>query len=259
MDIPMPAPREKAMSIAFIKAQGAVQKKTLTGAVKDLFTFFGIRNIFAGVTDCVFIALICAAVLFILCLPIAVGSNLVYAMLFTISPVFYILVHLISLWKEHILGTLDIQKSCKYTPLHLTIYRMMAFGLISVLLYLPILSLTRLYITTGGQFYSTGQFYDGAEASFLQLLLTAMCPLLFYAVLLLFVILRTSSVVAHTALPLTWIAIVLPAVLFAGKKLEMLLSGLSILSFSVFVGAALMLFLVELRILLRRGEGRFSC
>lgn len=135
MSIKMPDREEKKHSMQIILEQGMPSGKRSPMWILDLIGKIGIRNLFWGTQDCIFLALIGTAGLAILfLLPAASYMEISLLGLFLVSPAFYGLLHLLTIWKEQQAGLYEIKMTCQYTLRELTALRMVFFGGASVLI-----------------------------------------------------------------------------------------------------------------------------
>lgn len=135
MSIKMPDSEEKKRSIQMILEKGIPSGKSLPMLIPDLIGRIGMGNLFWGTQDCIFLALIGTAALAILfLLPAASYMEISLLGLFFVSPAFYGLLHLLTIWKEQQSGLYEIKMTCQYTLRELTALRMVFFGGASVLI-----------------------------------------------------------------------------------------------------------------------------
>lgn len=131
MNIEMPTGEEKENSVAYI-IQSCVKKHDgIFSLCRKMLSIFGIRNIFFGITDCIYLAAVISAVFLSFCF--AVPERFCLAALFFVSPFFFIGSYAFSLFKEHICGTLEIQRVCKFTPVQLSAVRMLFFSVLGLI------------------------------------------------------------------------------------------------------------------------------
>lgn len=129
MSIKMPSEEEKNCSINLILDRGIPSKKYLQIEISRLISEIGLRNLFWGIWDCVFLALlggITMGVLFII--PSAMQEQLLPVGLLLISPAVYALLHFLTMWKEQQIGLYEIKMTCHYSLKELTALRMAFFG-----------------------------------------------------------------------------------------------------------------------------------
>lgn len=134
MSIKMPSEEEKNKSMSFILDKGLSQKKNNHIKIPELMGKIGIRNLFWGTWDCIFLALIggiTLATVFIL--PFVMYKQILPIGLFLFSPAIYGLLHFLTIWKEKQVGLYEIKMTCRYSLKELTAVRMAFFGGASVL------------------------------------------------------------------------------------------------------------------------------
>ena len=140
--IPYPDSAERNASIGMIVARGMPQRAGLVASVTDVVRALGVRNLFFGVWDCVFVGLIGAACVWGLMFVGAGGSSLwsdvglgrFCVLMFLVSPFLYECVHLLIMFKERDCHTLDVLRACKWSFRRIAAVRMLAFGAVSVVL-----------------------------------------------------------------------------------------------------------------------------
>lgn len=136
----LPTEAEKRQSIQMILDCGMPAPQRLTSALPELLRTVGIRGLFFGVGDCLFVAFLAAALLVIAFSASAgsfsVGSffSAVSIVVFLTSPFLYGLLHLLTTWKEIMCGTYELTMTCRCSLRQLTALRMLVFGGISAVL-----------------------------------------------------------------------------------------------------------------------------
>lgn len=129
MSIKMLSEEEKKQSINFILDKGVPSKKHLQIKIPELIGEIGLRNLFWGTWDCIFLALlggITIGTLFVI--PSAMYKQLLPIGLLLISPAIYGLLHFLTMWKEQQIGLYEIKMTCHYSLKELTALRMAFFG-----------------------------------------------------------------------------------------------------------------------------------
>lgn len=202
MNIQMPTHEEKERAIHTIVRDGLPHKQSILVAMPELFKTIGLRNLFWGTEDCIFLAIICAiAFALVFVLPITLYSGFQYLALFIISPLFYSLLHIITAWKELQNGTYEIKMTCHYTLRELTALRMLFFSGFSVILDVLLAGVVSCLPTTGG-------------VSVLQLIGISLSALFLYGAVTMFVLIKGLSLTKQLAVPALWsILCLLPFVL----------------------------------------------
>lgn len=127
MSIQMPNEEEKKRSIRFIVDSGVLPEKRFRAP--ELIRAIGLRNLFWGTWDCMFLALLGSVVLGVfLAVPSARDQTLLPTGLLLLSPAVYSLFHFLVLWKERQEGLYEMKMTCRYTLRELTALRMAFFG-----------------------------------------------------------------------------------------------------------------------------------
>lgn len=140
--IPYPSRAERDTSIGMIVARGMPRRSGLVSSVTDVVRSLGVRSLFFGVWDCVFVGLIGAACVWGLMFGVVSGSyrwdevglGRFCVLMFLASPFLYDCVHLLIMFKERDCRTLDILRACKWSFRRIAAVRMLAFGGASVVL-----------------------------------------------------------------------------------------------------------------------------
>lgn len=127
-EIPLLTEAEKQRSIEVVLDAALPEHKSATQWFRQIIREFPLTQLFFGVEDCVFLAAFLAAV----CLAPAAFSASQHgplpALLFLVSPVLYMALHLFTLWKESLSGTMDWKRTCRVSVQEITALRMLAFG-----------------------------------------------------------------------------------------------------------------------------------
>ena len=116
----------------------AVKTEKKTGFfefLRDMFFGLGLKNVFYGVYDAVFVLLALSAAL-IVSLSVQPHDNFadiggrLYGYVFAASPAAYFAFFLISYFKEKVENSFSVKMTCRYTVLHLSAFRMFAAGVV---------------------------------------------------------------------------------------------------------------------------------
>lgn len=245
MNIEYPTREEIEVQIAQITARGLRKRHSLFYYISDIYRNAGLRMIFHGVTDVVFIALMAAAGIaagFIASVFSGIYSDpQFHAALFTASPVVYILLCLLSFWKETLSGTYDLKMSCKYTVYHLSALRMLVFSCLSIIFNLCVVGVL-CFLFQGLNFWKL--FFISAASLFL------------FSVLLLFGLLNRDGRASTLIISGLWIAGSLTAFACFGHAYEEFLQTMPLMV-HIFVAAILIVcYGAEMaRLLFRQKEG----
>lgn len=127
-DVSLPTEAEKERSIEVVLDAALPEHKRATQWLRQIMREFPLSHLFFGVEDCVFLAVFLAAA----CLAPAAFSASQYgplpALIFLVSPVLYMALHLFTSWKESLTGTMDWKRTCRVSVQEITALRMLVFG-----------------------------------------------------------------------------------------------------------------------------------
>ena len=128
-----PAEEEREQSIQKIVAEGTPMPRSLWAAMCQAWRCVGVRGLFCGVEDCVFLALLGAGLIWTAFLGAFEGMfRDLYLPVFLVSPVFYAALYLLSFWKEQMAGTYEQLMVCRLSLRQMTVLRGLCFGSISL-------------------------------------------------------------------------------------------------------------------------------
>ncbi|MBQ4626863.1 MAG: hypothetical protein IJB45_06400 [Clostridia bacterium] len=235
MNIPMPSEAEKQKSIEYIKENGLVKNENLFSVIKNVYRNLGIKNIFFGVGDCIFLALICV----LAALGISSKMELEYlnCTVLVTAPMFFVIAHLLTSWKDYMSGTNEQKAVCKYKPVHITAFRMLTFSLVSIACDVPAsLVLSSLF-----------------KGDFLSILLFSFCSLFLYSFVMTLSLLVVRWRFIEYAVPVVWVAVNLIPTLSLQKWAAFLNSMNSALPF-IFCILLAGLYIAALDLLVKKGE-----
>jgi len=178
--INIPTPEEKRRSIDFIVNQSPEKSKPFFHEIGNLLRSIGVRGLFFGVGDAAFLAV--TAALIIGAFFIVGIEKAMYSVMFFTSPLTYILLYSLTMWKENLTGTLELHKTLRISTRHITAVRMLFFGGISV----AVNGVVSLFAFHHAKKHEI-------TVSFFRLLEISFCSLFIFAAILLFVMLKTQS------------------------------------------------------------------
>lgn len=235
MNIPMPSEAEKQKSIRYIKENGLVKRENLFSAIKTVYKNLGIKNIFFGVGDCLFLAFIC--VLAAIGISSQMEPRYLNSTVLVTAPLFFIIAHLLTSWKDYMSGTAEQKAVCKYKPTHITAFRMLTFSLISIACDIPAsFFLSRLLKT-----------------EFLSVLLFSFCSLFLYSLVMTLSLLVIRWRFVEYAVPAVWVAVNLLPSLSLQRWADFLNSMNSVMPLAFCVVLAV-LYIAALDLLVKKGE-----
>lgn len=130
-----PTEEEKSKSIAWIVEKGIVPPRRLSDALAGILKEIGVRELFFGVGDCVFLAFMGAAFWGMgIFSSVMKHPDMVYILMFFSSPFLYALLHVLTVWKDIMTGTYEQLMTLKISLRRMTVLRMFVFGGFSVVL-----------------------------------------------------------------------------------------------------------------------------
>ncbi len=239
MNIPMPTEAEKKQSVSYIKKEGLVKKENLFSAVWKIYRSIGIKNIFFGVGDCVYIALMLSAVAF--GFTLALDPNEFICAVSLVSPMFFISAQLLTMWKDSMAGTDELKAVCKYKPSHITAFRMLFFSSVSILLDIPAALIASKF--------NAGEFFG--------ILLVSFCSLFVYSLLMVLVMVSFRSRAGEYILPFAWtFAHIIPFI--DGEKWLRIADFIKTGAGIVFCIIEAVLYIIALDFLVRKGERKYA-
>lgn len=239
MNIPMPTEAEKKESISYIKKEGLERKDNLFTAVVRVYREIGMRNIFFGVADCIYIALVIALAAF--GFAFSLNSDELRCAVSLVSPLFFIAAQYLTVWKDSMTGTYEVKAACKYKPSHITAFRMLFFSTVSIALDVPA-SYVAAKLTGNG---------------FLGILLISFFALFVYSLAMVLIMICIKNRAAEYILPGLWVSLhIIP--FFKGSEwlatVNVLESGAGV---ALCVVCAL-LYVAALDFLVKKGERKYA-
>lgn len=134
-NIRFPSGEEKDRSIRMILDKGIPRPKRMLPELWELAGRLGIRGLFFGVGDCMFLSFLLGGLLWAGCFTAAAGARgQLSVLLFLVSPFLYALLHLLGIWKEIMTGTYETMMVCRCSLRQLMVLRMLVFGGAAVIL-----------------------------------------------------------------------------------------------------------------------------
>lgn len=235
----MPTEAEKKKSVSYIKKEGLARKDNLFTAVWRVYRSIGLKNIFFGVSDCLYIALMLSVIGF--GFAFSLGSAELRCAVTLVSPLFFIAAQLLTAWKDSMTGTDEIKAVCKYKPSHITAFRMLSFSVISILLDIP------------AAFIAS----KVTDNEFFEILLISFCALFFYSLLMTLTLIWFKSRLSEYILPAAWTAAhILPFI--DGVKWLALIDSLKSYTGVAFCAVFAVLYIIALDFLVKKGERKYA-
>lgn len=193
MEIKYPSDTQIKSAVAGICEKSIKKPETFFGFLKNMTSVLGIKNIFCGVYDAILISFVLFIGLLIMLVSqlkyIDLSYDNIYMIVFALTPVFFIILYLLTHIKEHTDGAYKLKMTCKYTVNHLLAYRMFVFSILSVLF-------NTIYIFT---------LSIKTDINFFAMICISMSALFIFSTVLISVILRFNSILSPIMLSLLWI------------------------------------------------------
>ena len=135
-NIPYPDKAEKAASISYIVRTG-VRPSGGPARLWETARSIGLRGLFFGVEDCLFISFLLCLLLMGFSAMAAMDQAPIAPLLFLFSPALYASLSLLTAWKDTMSGTLEWKQTCRISAHTLTALRMLCFGAAAVIICVP--------------------------------------------------------------------------------------------------------------------------
>ena len=244
-NIEMPDRNERALNIQAIVDAAIPAKRTMTAAVRHLGGTIGIKNAFCGVGDAVFAAVVVSFSLLFFMTFLNSGiydtelTAMFYIVVMLCAPVIYFSMFTFTYWKERMTGTWEVISSCRYDLKYITAVRLIIISLAGIV-FIPIVMLP----------LSNKDFY-------LNILTSALFSLLLYSTFSLLMLLISESLTSRLAVPVIWVTgWVLISFMFTVEEVGLFLNSLPVSLNVVFICVLLILYLIEVRVYIKRATCR---
>ena len=229
-DIPMPTQQEKQRAISQILDAGLLRPVSLRRELWDILRVAGVHTLFCGVGDCLALAVL------------ASYTGGLAQVLLLMSPLLYAALSLLTTWKDVQTGIREWTWTFRISSRMVNALRVLCFGAASVLVCVPA---NLLVWIMSGRLYSLS-----------WMLSLSLSGLFLYGALSLFC-LRLRGAAGTLAAPAVWLAAGMVPILW--PTAAEWLNTVPTVVFCLLCGAALALYLAELRCFCRRCvEGGFS-
>lgn len=121
---------KKEKSINYIVQQGVLTPAVRWANLIDRMKICDIRTAFYGINDCIFLGIIISAIFWLMFFQ--VDTKLIGCGVYLLSPLVYIVVYSLVVWKEMIFDLYEMKMACKYNLQLLSSVRMLYFSMISL-------------------------------------------------------------------------------------------------------------------------------
>jgi len=117
---------EREQEIEILDALEREHGKSMLSIARDFYGGMGIKRLFYGFSDVIAVAMVISVCIFIgVYLFLGLDARYVYSMLFIFSPTLYASIFFLSFIKEMQAKTFQVQMGCRYTFLHVMVFRML--------------------------------------------------------------------------------------------------------------------------------------
>ena len=231
---------KKETSINFIVQQGVVTPAVRWANLKDRMKICDIRTAFYGINDCIFLGIIISAIFWLLFFQ--VDTKLIGCGVYLLSPLVYVVVYSLVVWKEMIFDLYEMKMACKYNLQLLSSVRMLYFSMIS-------LSLNSIAILIM-------QPVEVRGADFMNLLGISFAATFLYGIAIIFFRWRGKTVISQLICSGVWVTANVLFICFGGQAFEKFLMDLPNYMVAIIVCASSMVYLSMLLFnTLKRIEG----
>lgn len=234
-EIPVPTEAEKDAAVCQILDAGLPARPGLWHTLTETFQAVGLRTLFFGAADCLFLAVLFLVLCLLPAAAAAARQGSLGPVLFLLSPALYAALHLLTAWKETQSGTLEWRQTCRISLGTMTALRMLVFGSASVLVCVPA-NLLLWYLA-------------GGEVSLFWMVALSVSSLCVYGVLSLYC-LRLRGIAGLLTAPAAWSALGIVPLLW--ERAARWLNGVPTVLFCLLTAAVLALYFTELRRFCRR-------
>ena len=242
VDIPMPTQQEKQRAISQILDAGLLRPVSLRRELWDILRVAGVHTLFCGVGDCLALAVLVWVLGLFPASFLASYTGGLAQVLLLMSPLLYAALSLLTTWKDVQTGIREWTWTFRISSRMVNALRMLCFGAASVLVCVPA---NLLVWIMSGRLYSLS-----------WMLSLSLSGLFLYGALSLFC-LRLRGAAGTLAAPAVWLAAGMVPILW--PTAAEWLNTVPTVVFCLLCGAALALYLAELRCFCRRCvEGGFS-
>ena len=231
--VDFPSLQEREASIRQIVAAGLPAPRRMWKAVPELVRTLGIRNLFFGVEDCVFLAVLLSVLVSAGVLSFAASRpSMLAVLLFIFSPLFYMALHLLTVWKEVMAHTYELLMACRCSLRQLTAVRMLIFGGMSLCFSMALSGCLSWWQSDG--------------PGLLRLCSISFASLFLFACLSLAAERKWPAPVSCLPVPAAWVLLGV-SLLLLGERAEALLGGIFTMAFALAGGGGAALYFLMLK------------
>jgi len=201
---------EKEKSIKYIVAQGVVTPQMHCKNIQNKVKFCNLKTAFCGISDCIFIGIIVGMIFWLMFLQ--VDKELIGCGVYLLSPLTYIIIYSLAVWKETAFKLYEMKMVCRYNLQLLSTFRMLYFSIINL-----VLNSTMLLIM---------QAVGISEMVLGKLLGISFAAIFLYGIVMLFLRWKKKTVVSQLICSIEWIVANVLLISLFGKSFEKFLLNL---------------------------------
>ena len=206
-DRAMPTQGEKDAAIEAILSKGLKRPQSIGAQFREMYHVLGLRSVFWDTAWALVLSVMAVVPIFFA--QLIFPTDYKYTVLFSFSPLFFVLAVLITETVERSDGLYELKMTCKYTIRQITVFRVFCFALAGVV------------VSAGA-----AAAYADSMSQFYSLLPISFSALFLCAFLFLFLMRRFARRWVFGLSAIVWVlAALIPALVFGGRW-ESFLSGL---------------------------------
>lgn len=245
MKIDMPSENEIRTEIDKIITQGLGERKSFYSYLENMYRQIGLKCLFHDYLEIVFTIFLVSSVLVLM----IKGRNiyheqniqLMYAYLFTASPILYLSMSILSFINVKQNKTYEIEMTCKYNLYQIVTFRMLVFSVICILFNFFLV-------------YAATYFYE--KLDFVKALVISIASLFLFSVILLFAMIRIKNRFIKYFVILGWIVFNFTLYMLKVDFYIQLLNSISIYTWLIVTIGSILAYVKNLKTLtIFRNEG----
>jgi len=201
---------EKEKSINYIVEHGVVTTTMHYNNILNKVKFCNLKTAFYGIGDCIFIGIMAGMIFWLMLLQ--VDSEFIGCWVYLVSPLTYIIIYSLAVWKEMVFKLYEMKMVCRYNMQLLSTFRMLYFSVINLMLNSTVILVMQ---AVGIKYVAFGKLFGiSFAATFL------------YGIVMLIFRWKKKTVVSQLLCSITWIMLNILLISFFGKDFEKLLLDL---------------------------------
>lgn len=243
MKIDMPSEKEIRAEIDNIVVEGIGKRESFYSYLKNMYRQIGVKHLFRDGIEIIFIILLVSYILF----SVVTNSYMekieeVYACLFTISPILYLSMSILSFVNAKQNKTYEVEMTCKYNIYQISAFRMLVFSILCILF-----NFFFVYIMV--------YYYENID--YLKAFIISVASLFLFSTIFLFAITKIKNISTKYFTVLGWIVFNLVLYIFKVEFYIQLLNSISIYTWLIVAMSSTVVYIKNLKtlIIFRNMEG----